>query len=464
MKSDEKCYCKLNFKDTEKEIIYENNEKGNEQLDEENLINFIIKKSIEIILNKIKNEGNENALYKLIDEGNISETFLSQFFKCVMDSIPILLENKNKCYAMQTRSQLKNSKNISNNNEDSIKNKSIRNVEVTNKVKKKRGMPRKIIPEIKLQEPIKKRGRPRKVINKSPENDKKHFVESEDESDSDPDYEIKQKPKANKKRKHFKEDKKLDEGSNFGTNSDLSSEDEKEEIQENFQNVENEKNKERPDLLEMENSKNSDEDDFTKERPPPEPPPDQPSTSGLFKTQKNIMECRDQLTMRKDNYAYFVSNKGEPRDVGSKLLEKCGKLPNLKNLEKGIVKELRKGHQYHFALPIEDEFKTSLGETTKNIKLTTYSLHSMVVKLILKSISIAKSRHINNVLWEEILATLKIAFLNSPVRVIICIGTTQYPTKEQRNQLIEEAHSSAIGGHKGVTKTYNRIKDTIGKI
>ena len=49
---------------------------------------------------------------------------------------------------------------------------------------------------------------------------------------------------------------------------------------------------------------------------------------------------------------------------------KCGKLPNLKNVQKGIVKELRKESQFHFALPIEDEFKTSLGETTKDNKLT----------------------------------------------------------------------------------------------
>ena len=59
---------------------------------------------------------------------------------------------------------------------------------------------------------------------------------------------------------------------------------------------------------------------------------------------------------------------------------------------------------------------------------------------------------------EEILATLKITFLNSTVKIIICIGITQSPTKVQRSQLIEEAHSSAIGGHKGVTKTYNRIR------
>ena len=149
----------------------------------------------------------------------------------------------------------------------------------------------------------------------------------------------------------------------------------------------------------------------------------------------------------------LVSNKGEPRDVGSKLFEKCGKLANLKNLQKGIVQKLRKGNQYHFVLPIEDEFKASLGETTKDIKSEIYSLHSIIEELNIKSLSIAKSPHINNVLWEEILATLKIAFLNSTVKIIICIGITQYPTKEQRSQLIEEAHSSAIGGHIGVTKT-----------
>ena len=91
-----------------------------------------------------------------------------------MDSIPILLENKNECYAMQTRSQLKNSRNISmDKNEDYIKNTLLGIVEVTNKVQKMRGRPRKIIQGIKLLESIKKRGRPKKVMNKSPENDKK---------------------------------------------------------------------------------------------------------------------------------------------------------------------------------------------------------------------------------------------------------------------------------------------------
>ena len=135
--NDEKCYSELIFKDTKKEIIYGNNEKGNEQLYEENLFNFINKKSIDIILNKIKNKVNENALYKLIEGKNILETFVSQVLRYVMDLIPILLKDKNEWYAVQTRSHFKDSKNINNTkNENNIKNKLIRNVALTNKVQK----------------------------------------------------------------------------------------------------------------------------------------------------------------------------------------------------------------------------------------------------------------------------------------------------------------------------------------
>ena len=118
----------------------------------------------------MKNKENGIAFCKSVNEENISETFVSQFLKCFMDSIPTLLGNKKECYAMQTRGQLKNLRNINmDKNEDTNKNKLLRNVKVTNKVQKKHGRPRKIIQEVKIQEPFKKRDRPRKVINKSNE-------------------------------------------------------------------------------------------------------------------------------------------------------------------------------------------------------------------------------------------------------------------------------------------------------
>ena len=54
-------------------------------------------------------------------------------------------------------------------------------------------------------------------------------------------------------------------------------------------------------------------------------------------------------------------------------------------------------------------------------------------------------------------------FSHSTTKIIVCNGITQYPTKEQRTHSIEveEARSSVLGGHKGVTKTYSRIRQKI---
>ena len=95
----------LDFKDLKKKTIDGNNEETIEQLNEEDLFNITIRSLINMITNKMKNEENGYALYKLIDGKNISETFVSQILKYVIDLIPDLLKNKDECYAVQTRSK-----------------------------------------------------------------------------------------------------------------------------------------------------------------------------------------------------------------------------------------------------------------------------------------------------------------------------------------------------------------------
>ena len=106
---------------------------------------------------------------------------------------------------------------------------------------------------------------------------------------------------------------------------------------------------------------------------------------------KNIVKCRDQLTMRKDNYVYYVTTDGTTRDNWSKSLEKRGTLPKFKNLRKGTAKEIKKGNYYHFDLPIEEDAKENTSETFNNIKLAVYSLHELSRKLNLRSTSISKT-------------------------------------------------------------------------
>ena len=83
--NDEKCCTELDFKDLKKETNYEKNKETIEQLNEEDLFNITNRKLINMITNKMKNEENGNALYKLIERKNIPETFASQILKYVMD-------------------------------------------------------------------------------------------------------------------------------------------------------------------------------------------------------------------------------------------------------------------------------------------------------------------------------------------------------------------------------------------
>ena len=125
------------------------------------------------------------------------------------------------------------------------------------------------------------------------------------------------------------------------------------------------------------NAENYNNSESEENRPPPEPTPPNSKSTRQILTHKNIVECRDQLTMQKDNYVYFVITNRTSRDNGSKTLEKRGKLPKFKNLQKGTAKEIKKGNYYHFALPIEEEAKENLPETLNNIKLSIHSLHEL---------------------------------------------------------------------------------------
>lgn len=53
---------------------------------------------------------------------------------------------------------------------------------------------------------------------------------------------------------------------------------------------------------------------------------------------------------------------------------------------------------------------------------------------------------------------LRNAIKSLPITLTICLGQTQCPEPSKPKTLIEEAHSSAIGGHEGVTKTFKRLR------
>ncbi|CAD6240874.1 GSCOCG00012587001-RA-CDS [Cotesia congregata] len=46
-----------------------------------------------------------------------------------------------------------------------------------------------------------------------------------------------------------------------------------------------------------------------------------------------------------------------------------------------------------------------------------------------------------------------------PITITLCEGNVEVPDESLRTKIIEENHNSLIGGHKGVVKTYWRIRE-----
>lgn len=63
-----------------------------------------------------------------------------------------------------------------------------------------------------------------------------------------------------------------------------------------------------------------------------------------------------------------------------------------------------------------------------------------------------------SILWERLLTILNDIFDNEELKIIICLGTIKYVPINERDKIFQQMHASPIGGHKGVSKTYNRIK------
>jgi len=52
---------------------------------------------------------------------------------------------------------------------------------------------------------------------------------------------------------------------------------------------------------------------------------------------------------------------------------------------------------------------------------------------------------------------LRELFYDSSTKIIVCDNPVTIAEPSERDKIITENHASAIGGHKGITKTYKRI-------
>lgn len=190
----------------------------------------------------------------------------------------------------------------------------------------------------------------------------------------------------------------------------------------------------------------------------------QPPRAGRSKTTPqvreiapNIRETRDRLSMQVDNVLIFVNVRGEPCDVGSRELIESLDIPN--NLNNSYCRSTvipYKGNR-HCILAVPKNRNIDLA-SVDDIRETLNNVHNNVLELGLESFSLAKTKKIDDVNWLTIQQNLMDIFSDTQIKITICLNLVRIPNDEERLQILEEYHGSAVGGHKGMTKTYKRIR------
>ena len=172
-----------------------------------------------------------------------------------------------------------------------------------------------------------------------------------------------------------------------------------------------------------------------------------------------IIETKEMIQFRKDNILYSVTSTGTPCDKGARNLIEFNKIETNQTLKEITAIHTQKGSKInHFALCIRGNEQESISTIRENIYIVLKQLRDLIHRLDLKILSIAHSDNIENLPWSEIILAFKNIFKDVDIKIIICNGTLQFVPIERRSEVFKELHSSLIGGHRGVSKTNNRIK------
>ncbi|KAL7290430.1 hypothetical protein TKK_0016119 [Trichogramma kaykai] len=177
----------------------------------------------------------------------------------------------------------------------------------------------------------------------------------------------------------------------------------------------------------------------------------------------SLRYSRDPLLMHRDNYANFFSVDCDTnKPLEQQLLDLNYldlELIKTQQLNVGAITEsgLSTGHS------LISLFIPNNHEETPDINIICEILTNLgaaLVELDRNSISIAKSNeHLDDIYWLPIETHLEGLATQMKLNITICTGEVTTPREEDIPGIILEAHDSAIAGHKGMVKTYHRVRE-----
>jgi len=170
----------------------------------------------------------------------------------------------------------------------------------------------------------------------------------------------------------------------------------------------------------------------------------------------NITETRDSLLQQKDNLVIFITLNGAPFDNGAKELHEADLFPEYEDIVYERAKVTPFKTKNLIALPLKFDNRTLIE--THNVKNCMQSLVDVITELQLTSFSIRRTETLDQIPWTYIRNQISKYLREIPLIITICRSLVRTPENFERIPLISEHHASSIGGHKGVTKTYNRLR------
>uniref|UniRef100_A0ABD2WU91 RNA-directed DNA polymerase n=1 Tax=Trichogramma kaykai TaxID=54128 RepID=A0ABD2WU91_9HYME len=188
-------------------------------------------------------------------------------------------------------------------------------------------------------------------------------------------------------------------------------------------------------------------------------PPEQVSAENTTKSTIDIVYSKDLMHCVTGNIVYFIDTNGKPIDAGATKLHEFHKLPTFTDLSVGdvLIHNTKQGKN-HFALCLKDESPLAPSTCKANLEALFSTLKELLKKKKVEKLFVTKTEHLFGLQWTDIIDLMANILEGHQLKLIICTGNLTYVLPEQRDEIFAELHNSAIGGHRGVSKTYNRIK------
>lgn len=185
---------------------------------------------------------------------------------------------------------------------------------------------------------------------------------------------------------------------------------------------------------------------------------DTPNEPYVFNPENRIKfnATRDNLLMRRDNLVVFITKRGDPCGKGAQALAGAGILPQIRDATLARARPIPYKGKYIITLTVKDRVSNIIEKDILNEAI--HSLLDVIKELDIQTISLCNG-DVGSVPWENVRKLISNTLNNTGVTVTVCRNEVTVPPLETREAILHENHASAIGGHKGVAKTYRRIRN-----